>query len=78
MKKVKALDTYEKNSIKDKELDRIPKAGEIFEVSEERLDILLGNNDYDVPFVEIIKEKPKKINKAILTKEDKNIEKEDI
>lgn len=58
---VEALDTYKKKLIKDKELGRIPKVGEQFEVSKERLDILLGNNRYGIAFVkEIIKEDKEK------------------
>lgn len=54
--KVEALDTYEKKNIKDAELDRIPKAGEVFEVSEERLEILKGKNEYNSVFVKEIEE----------------------
>lgn len=53
---VEALDTYEKLDISDKELGRVPKAGELFEVSKERLDILLGNNSNKVAFVKLIEE----------------------
>ena len=38
---VEALDTYEKKNIIDNGLGRVPKAGEQFEVSKERLDVLL-------------------------------------
>lgn len=61
--KVEALDTYETRNISDKELGRIPKEGDTFEVTQERLDVLLGNNSYRVPFVKVleeIKEQPKK------------------
>lgn len=53
---VKALDTYERLVLTDKSLGRIPLPGEIFEVSEERLDVLLGKNDYNEVFVEVIEE----------------------
>lgn len=56
MIKVKALDTYEKNNISDKDLGRIPKAGEEFEVSAERLEVLKGNNEYKKAFVKEVKE----------------------
>ena len=51
MIKVIALDTFKKNNLKAKELDRIPNEGELFEVSEERLQILLGDNSYKKVFV---------------------------
>ena len=72
MTKVIALDAFKKNNIKAKELDRIPNDGEIFEVSEERLQILLGDNPYKKVFVKVLEEpkieKPKKkvVEKAIL------------
>ena len=66
---VEALDTYKENNIKDGELGYIPEAGERFRVSEERLDVLLGNNQYKKPFVKIIEE-TKKLPKA---KEEKAI-----
>lgn len=70
--KVVALGTYEKMKLVDKELGFRPKEGFEFEVSDERLDLLLGNNIYHVPFVRLadkveevaeeqpIEEKPKK------------------
>lgn len=76
MVKVKALDTYEINNIVDNELRRVPSAGDIFEVSEERLDILLGNNVYKKAFVEKIEEKkPEKEVKAYVGKNKKNVKK---
>jgi hypothetical protein len=68
--KVKATDEYVKRNLKDKELDRIPKEGEIFEVSKERYEVLTNNNPYNVIFVEKVEEietatiKPK-IEKAV-------------
>ena len=50
--KVKATDEYVKRNLKDKELDRIPVAGEIFEVSKERYEVLTGNNPFNAIFVE--------------------------
>lgn len=52
--KVEALNTYEKNNIRDKELCRIPKCGEQFEVDEKRLKVLLGDNDYNLTFVKLV------------------------
>ena len=57
--KVKALDTYEKHRIEDRVLKRIVKAGEIFDVDEERYSVLTGKNEYGLIFVEKIEDKPK-------------------
>lgn len=54
--KVKATDEYVKRNLKDKELDRIPVAGEIFEVSKERYEVLTGNNSFNTIFVEKVEE----------------------
>ena len=57
MIKVKALDTYEKLNIKDEKLNIIPKKGKIFEVTEERLKVLLGENRHHIAFVETMEDK---------------------
>ena len=49
--KVRATDKYEKLNIKDEILNRIPKAGEVFEVSDERFKVLSGNNEYNEVFI---------------------------
>ena len=54
--KVEALDAYKKNNIEDAELKRIPEVGEIFEVNKERVEILTGNNDYNIAFVKVLEE----------------------
>lgn len=77
--KVRALSTYKELECTDSELGRIPAAGEEFEVSGERLEILLGNNKHNRAFVEKVEEKkeekattPKaKEEKAILPKKKK-------
>lgn len=80
MIKVIALDTFKKNNLKAKELDRIPNEGELFEVSEERLQILLGDNSYKKVFVKVVEEpkaeKPKKKieEAAILEDPEDNVE----
>jgi len=66
--KVEALKTYEEFNVYDNELKKIPKKGEIFFVSEERLNILLGNNKNKRIYVKVVEEKqdeekPKKKNK---------------
>ena len=76
MIEVEALETYEKNNISDGGLGYIPKAGERFKVSKERLETLLGKNAYNQAFVKVIEEEkaivptPKE-EKAILPKKKK-------
>jgi hypothetical protein len=53
---VKATDKYEKLNIKDLELNKIPKKGEIFEVSEKRYKILTKENEYHEIFVKKVEE----------------------
>ncbi len=67
--KVEALDTYEKFNVTDKQLGRVPKTGEQFEITKERLNILLGNNDNGRVYVKIV-EPVKEEKKAILPKKD--------
>lgn len=56
MIRVEALDTYKKLNVKDEKLNRILEKGEQFEVTEERLNILLGNNSYNEAFVKLVDE----------------------
>ena len=70
---VEALDTYKTHNIQDNTLGRIPKAGERFEVTKDRLDVLLGKNAHNLVFVKVIEEpkkeeKPKKTIKKKKTK----------
>lgn len=67
--KVEALDTYEKFNVTDNELKRIPKAGEQFIVTKERLNILLGDNDNNRVYVKIV-EPVEEVKKAVLPKEE--------
>lgn len=60
---VKATDKYEKYNLKDKELNRVPKEGEIFEVSKERYEVLTKTNKFNVKFVEKVKNKEAGKNK---------------
>lgn len=53
---VRATDKYEKMKLKDNELGRILKAGEEFEVSEERYEVLTKTNKFNVVFVEKVEE----------------------
>jgi len=74
--KVKATDKYQELNVEDKELRRIPKVGEEFEVSEERYEILKGNNKYDAVFVEAVVREPVKVETAkIELKTEKAIKK---
>ena len=72
---VEALDVYEKFNVTDNELGYIPKEGKQFEVSKERLDVLLGENENSRVYVKIIKElkEEPKVEKAIAPK--KKVEK---
>lgn len=54
---VKATDKYKKLNVKDNVLGRIPEAGEEFEVTEERFNVLTEANQYNVVFVEKVEEK---------------------
>lgn len=65
--KVEALETYARFNVTDTELGRIPKAGEQFEVTKERLNILMGNNELGKTFVKII-EPVKETKKAVAPK----------
>ena len=83
---VEALDTYEKNNISDGGLGYVPKKGERFKVSEDRLETLLGKNVYNKPFVKLVEEKAvlpkKKVEKKYQVKVEglvlKSKKKEDI
>ena len=54
--KVKATNKYEEKGIQDYELGRIPKAGEVFEISKERYEVLTKSNSYGLVFVEKVEE----------------------
>ena len=56
MIKVEALDTYNELGLMDQDLKRIPKTGERWKVSEDRLSTLLGNNNYRKVFVKLVLE----------------------
>ena len=53
---VKATEKYEELNLKDNELGRTPKEGEVFEVSEERYEVLTKTNKFNTVFVEKVKE----------------------
>lgn len=52
--KVEALPIFEERNIKDSDVQRSRTTGEQWEVGKERLDVLLGDNTYGVPFVKLI------------------------
>lgn len=56
MIKVEALDTYNELGLMDQDLKRIPKTGDQWKVSEDRLSTLLGNNNYRKVFVKLVLE----------------------
>lgn len=53
---VKALNAYKEHNLLDNELGFIPEEGYEWEVSKERLDVLLGENGFGIKFVELVKE----------------------
>lgn len=61
---VKATDKYEKLNLKDIELNRIPKEGEKWEVSEERYKVLTRTNKFNEVFVEKV-EKVKEVETTV-------------
>ena len=65
--KVEALDTYVKYNTTDSELGRIPKEGEQFIITKERLNVLLGNNELGRVFVKVV-EPVEEIKKAVVPK----------
>lgn len=54
--KVRATNEYVKLNLQDKELNRIPVEGEVFEVSKERYEVLTKTNTFGVVFVEKVEE----------------------
>lgn len=68
---VEALDTYERYSITDSVLNRIPKATERFEVTEERLKVLLGDNNHNKEFVKIVRKVQKDEKQKAIKPKDK-------
>ena len=70
MIEVEALDTYEVNNIQDGALGYVPKRGEHFKVTKDRLDALLGNNVYNKAFVKVVEEEKAVVPKP---KEEKAI-----
>lgn len=73
--KVKATNKYEELNIKDKELGKVPKEGEEFEVSEERYKVLTKANKFNVAFVEKIEEAETKENRTTIQKTSKTTSK---
>ena len=72
--KVKATDEYIKNKVIDSQLKRVPRAGEIFEVSEERFQVLNGKNPYKAVFVQKVETEKRevKVEKAVKKTTKKN------
>lgn len=57
--KVRATNEYQKRNITDKELGRVIQEGEIFDISDERFEILNGNNSFNCIFVERLEDEKK-------------------
>lgn len=69
MIKVKALDTYKRLNVKDKNVGRVLPIGYEMLIDEERYGVLTGNNKYNEAFVEPIEpikisNKKKKANRG--------------
>jgi len=54
--KVKATKEAEMSNIVINELGRVAKDGDTFDILEDRVDVLTGNNSYNIKFVDVIKE----------------------
>lgn len=65
MIKVIATGQFQKKKLRPHELNHIPQMNEKFEVTEERFDILSGNNEHGINFVKRVKSKKKKENNKI-------------
>ena len=52
---VEALDTYQKLQLIDEELGEVPKKGDRWLTFEDRVDTLLGNNEYKAPFIKVLR-----------------------
>ena len=63
---VEATSKYEELNCNDNELKRIPKQGEQWEVTKERLDVLLGENEHNVVFVKMVKPIKEEVEKAVV------------
>lgn len=59
--KVRATEAYQENDVLDTALGIIPKKGHEFIVDKERLDVLLGNNEQKLVYVEIIEERKEEL-----------------
>ena len=61
---VRATGKYEEKGVPDNELGRIPKAGEQWEISEERYEVLTKTNRFHEVFVEKVEEVETAIKKV--------------
>lgn len=68
--KVKATGEFKRLDVQPKELDTIPEEGKVFNVTEERFNVLSGNNNYKTVFVEKVKEEVKKTAKKAVKEEE--------
>lgn len=70
--KVKATNKFNELNVRPEELNKIPKEGEIFEVTEERFKVLTGGNRFEKIFVEEFIETPVEGEKEQEDKEKKD------
>lgn len=63
MIKVKATNKFKELKVPPRELSYIPEVGTVFEIAEERLHVLMGDNPFNACFVEPVKEVKKNTKK---------------
>lgn len=74
---VKATNKYKELNVQDKELQRIPEEGEVFEVSDERFKTLTKDNEFKEVFVEEV-EKIRRNRNCSKKRRKRNSKKENI
>lgn len=72
---VEALPVYKEKNITDSGLGRVPEEGEQFEVTKERLDVLLGDNTHNTVFVKVIEEIKEENNSEEIKEEKLEVKK---
>ena len=73
--KVRATNKYKELNLIDNELGRIPKAGEEWEVTKERYEVLTKTNKYNTVFVEKVEEVKEVETATKKTKTEKAVKK---
>jgi hypothetical protein len=75
MVKVRATNVSRLRGIRIKELGRLANPGEIFEVSENRVDVLLGKNAFNAKFIDVVESAKLGDIKEVEPKKEKVVEK---